>query len=56
MAKDVAIASSISAASGAHGPVTAAVRQFLETGLASLGDEADHTELYLKVANHQVGL
>lgn len=56
MAKDVAIASSISAASGANGPVTAAVRQFLETGLASLGDEADHTELYLKVANHQVGL
>ena len=55
MAKDVAIASSISAASGTYGPVTDAVRQFLEAGLASLGDEADHTELYLKVANHQVG-
>ena len=49
MAKDVAIAASLAEAGGFDGPVTDAVRQFLEDGLASLGDAADHTELYLGI-------
>ena len=49
MAKDVAIAASLAKAGGFDGPVTDSVRQFLEDGLASLGDTADHTELYLGI-------
>ena len=49
MAKDVAIAASLAEAGGFDGPVTDSVRQFLEDGLASLGDTADHTELYLGI-------
>ena len=49
MAKDVAIAASLAETGGFDGPVTDAVRQFLQDGLASLGDAADHTELYLGI-------
>ena len=50
MAKDVAIAESLAAAAGYDGPVTEAVRQYLEDGLALLGEAADHTEIYLKMS------
>jgi len=49
MAKDVAIAASLAAAGGFDGPVTEAVRRCLEEGLVTLGEEADHTELYLSL-------
>lgn len=49
MAKDVGIAESLAAAGGFDGPVTAAVRQYLEDGLENLGEAADHTELYLGI-------
>lgn len=50
MAKDVAIAESLAVAGGYDGPVTEAVRQYLDDGLASLGEAADHTEIYLKMS------
>ncbi|MGC6452690.1 MAG: NAD(P)-dependent oxidoreductase [Candidatus Puniceispirillaceae bacterium] len=49
MAKDVMIAESLASAAGFDGPVTGAVRGFLDDELASLGEAADHTELYLSV-------
>ena len=49
MAKDVAIAASLAENGGFDGPVTDAVRQFLQDGLASLGNAADHTEIYLGI-------
>ena len=55
MAKDVAIAASLAEAGGFDGPVTDAVRQFLQDGLASLGDAADHTELYLGITKGRGG-
>ena len=50
MAKDVGIAHALAAAGGFDGAVTDAVRQVLEDGLATLGEAADHTELYLQIA------
>ena len=50
MAKDVGIAQALAAAGGFNGAVTDAVRQVLEDGLATLGEAADHTELYLQIA------
>ena len=55
MAKDVAIAASLAETGGFDGPVTDAVRQFLQDGLASLGDAADHTELYLGITKGRGG-
>ena len=55
MAKDVAIAASLAEAGGFDGPVTDAVRQFLQDGLASLGEAADHTELYLSITKGSGG-
>ena len=50
-----AIAASLAEAGGFDGPVTDAVRQFLQDGLASLGDAADHTELYLGITKGRGG-
>ena len=55
MAKDVAIAASLAETGGFDGLVTDAVRQFLQEGLASLGDAADHTELYLGITKGRGG-
>lgn len=55
MAKDVRIAESLASAGGFDGPVIGAVQQFLEEGLNTLGESADHTELYLKVAKGRAG-
>ena len=55
MAKDVAIAASLAETGGFDGLVTDAVRQFLQDGLASLGDAADHTELYLGITKGRGG-
>ena len=55
MAKDVGIAQSLAMAGGFDGTVTDAVRQFLEDGLATLGEAADHTELYLQIQKDNAG-
>ena len=55
MAKDVGIAQSLAMAGGFDGAVTDAVRQFLEDGLATLGEAADHTELYLQIHKDNAG-
>jgi 3-hydroxyisobutyrate dehydrogenase len=46
MEKDVSIAASLLANAGHDGPVTASVLAQLRAGLATLGDGADHTEMY----------
>ena len=46
MEKDVSIAASLLANAGHDGPVTASVLAQLRAGLATLGETADHTEMY----------